>query len=176
MDPTKAALDNQTRFTLTALGREEKLHPTHPLRPRCRQLLFVLDGQMELGQLRTYFKTFTDLEENLARLRDMGFITAHEISPQRAGERDDLVDKINTALQHASAPAGDRLENARRQAVDILISLTGANSPHVAKLKYAVDEQSLLAEVAACKRILGAVASASKAELFEQSVLKALKG
>ena len=168
-------MDNQTRFTLTPKGREEKLKPTQPLRPRCRQLLFVLDGQMSLGQLREHFKTFTDLEENLVRLRDMGFISAQEVSPQRPGEHDDLVDKINAALEHPTIGM-DRLENARRQAVDILVSLTGASSPHVSKLKAAVGEQGLLAEVAACKRTLSAVASTSKAEIFEQSVLKALKG
>ena len=169
-------MDSQTRFTLTPKGREEKFKPTHALRPRCRQLLFILDGQMSLGQLREHFKTFTDLEDNLLRLAEMGFITAQAIAPQRPGEHDDLVDKINTALQHTAPKDQNRFERARQQAVDIMVSLFGANTPHVAKLKFAVDEAGLLAEVAACKRILGAVASASKAELFEQSVLKALKG
>lgn len=167
-------MDNQTRFSLTPKGRDEKLKPSHPLRPRCRQLLFVLDGQISLGQLREHFKSFTDLEENLARLRDMGLIAAQEVNPQRPGEHDDLVDKINAALEQPTIGT-DRLEIARQQAIDILISLTGANSPHVSKLRAAIGEEGLLAEVAACKRTLSAVASTSKAEIFEQSVLKALK-
>ena len=167
-------MDNRTRFSLTPKGREEKLKPTHPLRPRCRQLLFVLDGQMDLGQLREHFKTFADLEENLLRLRELGFITSQEVTPQRPGERDDLVDKINAALGQPTLGAS-RLDIARQQAIDILISLTGANSPQVAKLRNAATEESLLAEVANCKRVLSAVASTSKAEIFEQSVLKALK-
>jgi hypothetical protein len=57
----------------------------------------------------------------------------------------------------------------------MMTALFGAKSSHIDKLAQATTQGELLAEVAKCKKILGAVASASKALHFEQSVLAALK-
>jgi hypothetical protein len=95
-------------------------------------------------------------------------------STPSTAQHDDLADKLNQAMHH-SADSGNRFEDARHHAVDMMIALFGAKSSHVAKLAQAKNKTELLTEVSACKKILGAVASSSKALSFEQSVLAALQ-
>lgn len=180
-----------TSFTRTAIGRDELQTPKLGLRPRCRQLLFVLDGKLTVDQLRVTMSGIADIEGTLQDMLKLGLIcatgeaSAHSPAPVQAiatapaqsnptAQHDDLADKLNQAMHH-STDSGNRFEDAKHHAVDMMIALFGAKSSHVAKLALAKNKTELLTEVSACKKILGAVASSSKAQSFEQSVLAALQ-
>ena len=75
---------------------------------------------------------------------------------------------------HHSSDSGNRFEDAKHHAVDMMTALFGAKSSHVGKLAQANTQGELLAEVAMQKNPR-AVASSSKAQSFEQSVMNALQ-
>lgn len=165
-------------YVRTPLGREELQQPKLGLKPRCRQLLFVLDGTLSVTQLGQSMPGISDLQGTLQDMLKLGLICPSTEVPMQtstaAASHDDLADKLNHAMHH-SADSGNRFEDAKRHAVDMMTALFGAKSSHVDKLAQANTQGELLAEVAKCKKILGAVASASKAQHFEQSVLAALQ-
>lgn len=173
-------------YVRTPLGREELQQPKLGLKPRCRQLLFVLDGTLSVAQLGQSMPGISDLQGTLQDMLKLGLICpGTEVSMQTSvaapmqtstatTSHDDLADKLNHAMHH-STDSGNRFEDAKHHAVDMMTALFGAKSSHVDKLAQASTQDELLAEVAKCKKILGAVASSSKAQHFEQSVLAALQ-
>lgn len=165
-------------YVRTPLGREELRQPKLGLKPRCRQLLFVLDGTLSVAQIGETMRGITDLEGTLQDMLQLGLICPSGEAPTQtsvaATSHDDLADKLNHAMHH-STDSGNRFEDAKHHAVDMMTALFGAKSSHVDKLAQASTQDELLAEVAKCKKILGAVASSSKAQHFEQSVLAALQ-
>ncbi|WP_413438602.1 hypothetical protein ACFDAU_03295 [Sulfuriferula sp. GW1] len=169
-------------FIRTALGGDELQQPKLGLRPRCRQLLFVLDGTLSIAQLAQSMPGISDLEGTLLDMQKLGLICLSSEAPVKTevaestptSSHDDLAEKLDHALHHSS-DSGNRFEDAKRHAADMMTALFGAKSSHVDKLAQARTQGELLAEVAKCKKILGAVASASKAQHFEQSVLAALQ-
>ncbi|MES2365581.1 MAG: hypothetical protein V4563_06800 [Pseudomonadota bacterium] len=175
-------MDTTLCFIRTPLGRDELQQPKLGLRPRCRQLLFVLDGTLSVAQVAKSMPGISDLEGTLQDMLKLGLISAsHEaVAPAKVdtnfkeSSHDDLADKLDHAM-HRSEDSGNRFEDAKRHAVDMMTALFGAKSSHIDKLAQASTQGELLAEVAKCKKILGAVASSSKAQHFEQSVLAALK-
>ncbi|MHB1175276.1 MAG: hypothetical protein ACYCZJ_09165 [Sulfuriferula sp.] len=175
-------MDTTPCYIRTPLGRDELQQPKLGLRPRCRQLLFVLDGTLSVAQVAKSMPGISDLEGTLQDMLKLGLICASsEASAQaslsadfKESSHDDLADKLDHAM-HRSTNSGNRFEDAKRHAVDMMTALFGAKSSHIDKLAQASTQGELLAEVAKCKKILGAVASSSKAQHFEQSVLAALK-
>lgn len=175
-------MDTTLCYIRTTLGRDELQQPKLGLRPRCRQLLFVLDGTLSVAQVAKSMPGISDLEGTLQDMLKLGLICTSSEAPARASvnatskesSHDDLADKLDHAM-HRSADSGNRFEDAKRHAVDMMTALFGAKSSHIDKLAQASTQGELLAEVAKCKKILGAVASSSKAQHFEQSVLAALK-
>ena len=178
-----------TCFVRTAIGRDELQTPKLGLRPRCRQLLFVLDGKHTVDQLRVTFSGIADVEGTLQDMLKLGLICASseetasiqatatapvEHSAPVPAHHDDLADKLDQAMHH-STDSGNRFEDAKQHAVDMMIALFGAKSSHVLKLALAKNKAELLTEVSTCKKILSAVASSSKAQSFEQSVMAALQ-
>lgn len=164
-------------YTRTAIGREELKQPKLGLRPRCRQLLFVLDGTLSVEQLRQTMPGIADLEGTLQDMLKLGLICpGSELAEAGAapGQHDDLAVKMDQALHH-SADSGNQFEDAKLHAVDMMVALFGAKSSHVDKLLQAKNKTELLTAVTACKKILAAVASSSKAQNFEQSVMNALQ-
>ena len=169
-------------YIRTDLGRDELQQPKLGLRPRCRQLLFVLDGTLSVAQLGQSMPGISDLEGTLQDMQKLGLICLSSEAPAKTSvtastttsSHDDLAEKLDHAMHH-STDSGNRFEDAKRHAVDMMTALFGAKSSHVDKLAQASTQGELLAEVAKCKKILGAVASASKAQHFEQSVLAALQ-
>lgn len=170
-------MNPHTCYTRTALGKEELKKPALGLRPRCRQLLFVLDGKLSVEQLHITMPGIVDLEGTLQDMLRIGLICPdHEATPAAPAPRqhDDLAMKMGQALNH-SADSGNRFEDAKLHAVDMMIALFGAKSSHVDKLLLAKNKTELLTAVTSCKKILAAVASSSKAQDFEQSVIQALE-
>lgn len=171
-------------YTRTAIGQEELKHPKLGLRPRCRQLLFVLDGKLSVAQIGETMRGITDLEGTLQDMLKLGLICPSGETPAQtsrvatphvaATHHDDLAEKLDHAMQHSS-DSGNHFEDAKHHAVDMMTALFGGKSPHVGKLAQAHTQSELLAEVAKCKKILAAVASSSKAQNFEQSVMNALQ-
>jgi len=165
-------------YTRTAIGQEELKQPKLGLKPRCRQLLFVLDGKLSVAQIGETMRGITDLEGTLQDMLKLGLICPSGEAPAQisvtATHRDDLADKLDHAKHHSS-DSGNRFEDAKLHAVDMMTALFGAKSSHVGKLAQANTQGELLAEVAKCKKILAAVASSSKAQDFEQSVMNALQ-
>ncbi len=169
-------------YIRTAIGREELKQPKLGLKPRCRQLLFVLDGKLSVEQLRQTMSGITDLEGTLQDMLKLGLICpGSELAEAAAAPapasvaatiHDDLADKLEHAMQH-STDSGNRFEDAKHHAVDIMTALCGAKFTH--RLAQANTQGELLTEVAKCKKILAAVASSSKAQNFEQSVMNALQ-
>lgn len=175
-------MDSTLCYIRTLLGRDELQQPKLGLRPRCRQLLFILDGTLSVAQVAKSMPGISDLEGTLQDMLKLGLICSSSdapaqtasTSPTAPSHHDDLADKLDHAM-HRSADSGNRFEDAKHHAVDMMTALFGAKSSHIDKLAQATTQGELLAEVAKCKKILGAVASASKALHFEQSVLAALK-
>lgn len=179
-------MNPNTCYTRTAIGQEELKQPKMGLKPRCRQLLFVLDGKLSVAQIGETMRGITDLEGTLQDMLKLGLICPSGEAPAQtssvapvqtsvvATHRDDLADKLDHAMHHSS-DSGNRFEDAKHHAVDMMTALFGAKSSHVGKLAQANTQGELLAEVAKCKKILAAVASSSKAQNFEQSVMNALQ-
>lgn len=169
-------MNPHTRYTRTALGREELKLPMLGLKPRCRQLLFVLDGKLSVEQLRQTMPGIINLETTLQDMLKLGLIYPdNEMDASAAAvQHDDLAVKMGQALNH-SADSGNHFEDAKLHAVDMMVALFGAKSSHVDKLLQAKNKTELLTEVTACKKILAAVASSSKAQNFEQSVIRTLQ-
>jgi hypothetical protein len=163
-------MDRSLRFHRTHLGADTLKHPPDDLKPRCRQLLMVLNGRMSVGQLQDNLSRFENLDATLQDMWTRGLIAP----TQDDNQADDLSDKLDTA-NHRHTDTGNNFDDARQHAVDMMSALFGSNSPHVRKLAATASEAALLQEVATCKRILGAVASASKASQFEDTVTGILK-
>lgn len=157
-------MEHATLLARTEKGRAELLGEARSLRPRQRQILFLVGDSTSLPELREKLTTNADLEDILRELVDGGFI--QPLAGQPASPPPD-----NVAVFPASP-----FSQAKAYALDQLATLMGRQSPMCEKVRQASDEASLLAAVASCKKVIAAVASAAQAAALENEVKARLTG
>lgn len=149
-------MDNHLCFARTEKGREEILGGGRTLKPRQRQILFLVGETISVHALKEKLPTCQELENILEQLWEGGFIgqvkAAHVPTPASV------------------VPAKPPLEAARELALRILATLAGEHSPVYVQVANAKDPAALLDAVAAGKKLLAAVASAQQSAAFEQKV------
>jgi hypothetical protein len=152
-------MDKHLCFARTEKGREELLGTVRTLKPRPRQVLFLVGDSISVGELKEKLPTCQELEGILEQLWQDGYIgqvkSTKPVSPP----------------PHSDSP----FEEAKQHALRILGSLAGEQSPVYGHVKEAGDVASLVQAVVHGKKVLAAVASSSQAATFEQSVLAILK-
>jgi hypothetical protein len=179
-------MDNTICYARTELGRDELKTPTLNLKPRCKQLLLLLNGSISVGTLKQSLNTFIDVESTLNDMLNAGLIYSIENSHQKPIIQKTTIkattiqhhDHLTDQIQHANnndVTGLIPLNNAKNHAINIIIELLGKKSKHIDNILATHDIPSFLNEVAQCKKILSAVASPSKGKLFESSTIEKLK-
>lgn len=159
-------MDDHIYFARTEKGREELLGSEHSLKPRQRQVLFLVGEAIGVGELRVKLPTCQELDAILDQLWGEGYIG--QVKP--AGLAPSQID-VGAAL---SVLRGSRLDAARQHALRILATLVGEQSPAYVKVKGATDVATFTQAVASGKKVLAAVASSAQATAFESGVLAIL--
>lgn len=159
-------MDDHIVFARTERGREELLGADHALKPRPRQVLFLVGEAISVGDLRAKLPTCQELDGILEQLWEEGYIGQVKPSVKANSQGD-----VNAAL---SLLRGSRLEAARSHALGILTNLVGDKSPAYHKVKEAQDAATFTAALASARKILAAVASATQAAAFESGALAIL--
>lgn len=159
-------MEDHICFARTEKGREELLGTEHALKPRSRQVLFLVGEAITVGELRAKLPTCQELDAILEQLWEEGHIGQVKPAGKVPGHED-----INAAL---SVLRGSRLEAARQHALRILAALVGEQSPAYAKVKGAADAAAFGQAVAGARKVLAAVASSAQASAFEGGVLAIL--
>jgi hypothetical protein len=155
-------MDKHLCFARTEKGREELLGSNHALKPRSRQVLFLVGDSISVAELKEKLPTCLELENILEQLWGDGYIG--QIKSHKP-----------VGLADTDTPSGPPLEAARLLALRILASLAGEQSPVYLQVKNANDVNALLKAVGHGKKVLAAIASSSQATIFEQRILTTLK-
>ena len=156
-------MDKHLRFARTEKGREELLGTGRVLKPRPRQVLFLIGEAISVAELKEKLPTCQELDKIVNQLWEDGFIG-----------------QVKSSRPHGTPPATPSqpdlppLEAARELALRMLATLAGEHSPIFAHVKDAQGVESFVAAIASAKKILAAVASAAQASAFESSVLSLL--
>ncbi len=157
-------MDRQRCFSRTEKGRMELVGSQRVLKPKQRQVLFLIGESVSLDTLARQLPNCEELQEIVQFLWHEGYI-----APNDSGEN--LHDRVRDAL---AVIREERLEAARQHALSYLAPLIGANSPACTHIREARDLESFRKAVSESRRILAAVASVSKALAFETGVLAIL--
>ncbi|MEW5769477.1 MAG: hypothetical protein AB1831_03850 [Pseudomonadota bacterium] len=166
-------MDMQIVFARTEKGREELLGAGRTLKPRHRQVLFLVSDAISVADLKAKLPSCQELENILEQLWDEGFIgqvKQHGAKAAAVSEAPPQPD-IGAALKVLS---GSRLEAARQYALNVLAGLVGEQSPVHARLQSAQGHDAFVEAIAQSKKLLAAVASASQAAEFERGVMAIL--
>lgn len=153
-------MDKRLCFARTEKGREELLGGGRTLKPRQRQVLFLVGETVSVGSLQEKLPACQELEGILEQLWEGGYIG----QVKSAG--------------HSAAPIivdASPLDAARNLALRSLATLVGEHSPAYAQVAQTQDATQLLEATAAARKLIAAVASAQQAASFEQSVLTLLR-
>lgn len=168
-------MDDQLYFARTEKGRAELLGSTHALKPRHRQVLFVVGEAIGVGELRAKLPGCQELDAILAQLLLDGYIGQAMPAGQPPVP-------ANASATQPPAPGNDPdparlngIASAKGHALAIIRSLVGERSPVYARLDSAHDRGALIEAVGAGKKVIAAVASASQAQAFEAEVLARLE-
>lgn len=158
-------MEDHICFARTEKGRAELLGDDHALKARPRQVLFLINDAIAVGELRAKLPTCQELDAILDQLWEAGYIG--QAKPTGKGPEVDVGAALNVLR-------GSRLEAARQHALHILVELVGVQSPVYAKVKGAADVVAFRQAVASGRKVLAAVASATQAAAFESGVLAIL--
>lgn len=158
-------MDKHLCFARTEKGRAELLGASKSLKPRARQVLFLVGDTISVDELKQKLPTCQELEKILEQLWEEGYIGQVKASKPSH--------KTDAALKSGD-PASTPLEAARELALRVLATLAGEQSPIYAQVKNAPDMEAFIQAVAAGKKVLAAVASSAQANAFEHSVLAIL--
>lgn len=159
-------MDDHILFARTEKGRDELLGTAHALKPRPRQVLFLIGDAIGVGELRAKLPACQELDAILEQLWQGGFIGQVK-SAGHAGVQED----VSAALD---VLRGSRLDAARQHALRVLVALVGEQSPAYAKVSRAQDQPAFALAIAGAKKVLAAVASPAQANAFEGGVLAIL--
>lgn len=159
-------MDDHIFFARTERGREELLGSEHALKPRQRQVLFLIGDAIGVGELRAKLPTCQELDAILGQLWEDGYIG--QVKP---GGKPHTTDDVSAAL---TLLRSSRLDAARQHALRIIASLAGEQSPAYAKIKNTQDVASFTQAVTSARKLLAAVASSAQAAAFESGVLAIL--
>jgi hypothetical protein len=160
-------MDDRIVFARTELGRNELLGNQHALKQRPRQVLFLINDPISVGELRAKLPTCQELDAILEQLWEGGFVGQVK-RPGMGDSQMGLSDALNV-LGHS------RLEAARQHALRVVSTLAGEQSPAYAKLKAAPDKPAFIQALVLAKRMLATTASAQQAAAFEGGVLAILQ-
>jgi hypothetical protein len=169
-------MDMQMYFARTEKGREELLGAGRTLKPRQRQVLFLVNDAISVGELKEKLPSCQELENILEQLWDEGYIGQVKHAGAQPGKAKDSPPPpsqpdISAALRVLQ---GSRLEAARQHALGVLTGLVGEQSPVYARVRAAQDLESFNQAIAQGKKLLAAVASSNQANAFERGVLAIL--
>lgn len=159
-------MEDRTTFARTEKGRAELLGSSHALKQRQRQVLFVINEAISVGELRKKLPSCPELESILDTLWEDGYIGQVKSS----GAASNGID-LSGALHLIGT---SRLEAARQHALHVIADLAGVQSPAYAKLRDARDQAAFEGAVAGGRKLLAAVASAAQATAFEAGVMAIL--
>lgn len=167
-------MDRNICFARTEKGRTELLGAGRSLKPRQRQVLFLVGDAISVAELMEKLPSCQELEAILEQLWDDGYIGqvkpggAARATPQDKSPSPADVDAALRLLR------GSRLDAARQHALGVLANLVGEQSPVYVRVKEAADTAAFTQAVAQGKKLLAAVASAAQAAAFEHGVLAIL--
>ncbi len=159
-------MDKALCFSRTEKGRAELIGSQHALKPKQRQVLFMVTDNVSLATLSAQLPNCTELESIVQHLWDEGYIGLVS-SGGGSGTKASVADAL-------AVISTSRLEAARQHALTYLAPIVGEQSPVLQRLGAARDTVSFSEAVAEAKKLVAAVASASKALAFETGVLAIL--
>lgn len=167
-------MDQNLYFARTEKGRTELLGAGRTLKPRQRQVLFLVGDAISVGELMEKLPSCQELEGILEQLWDDGYIG--QVKPG-SGARQTPQDKAPSQADVGAAlrlVRGSRLEAARQHALGVLATLAGEQSPVYVRVKYAQGTAAFTQAIGQGRKLLASVASTAQAAAFEQGVLAIL--
>ncbi len=160
-------MDQNLSFARTEKGRVELLEGGRTLKPRQRQVLFLVSEAVSVQQLKQKLPTCQELEPIIEQLWEGGYIgqvkSGQAPAPQPAVP-------AKPASQTVAGATGD-IAVAKARALEIINSLVGDRSPVYKKVNGANTPEEFIAAVSWGKKVIAAVASASHAQNFESEIL-----
>lgn len=166
-------MDQHLFFARTEKGREELLGAGQTLKPRQRQVLFLVNDAISVGEMKAKLPSCQELENILEQLWDEGYIGQVKQVGAQARASDSVPEAAPTQPDISSALRvlqGSRLEAARQHALGVLAGLVGEQSPVYARVRAAQDLESFNLAIAQGRKLLSAVASSNQASAFERGV------
>lgn len=159
-------MDWRLSFSRTEKGRLELLGTERALKPKQRQVLFMVGDNVTLGTLAEQLPNCTELETIVQHLWDEGYIGLVNSGSVTSGQ-----DRVREAL---AVIGSSRLDAARQHAMAYLAPIIGEHSPAFQRLRSAADAETFTSAVAESRKLVAAVASSSKAMAFEAGVMAIL--
>lgn len=159
-------MDKALCFSRTEKGRAELIGSQHALKPKQRQVLFMVADNVSLATLSAQLPNCTELETIVQYLWDEGYIGLVSAGGT-TGAKTNVADAL--ALISTS-----RLEAARQHELTYLAPIVGEQSPVLQRIRAAQDTHAFSEAVVEAKKLVAAVASAAKALAFESGVMAIL--
>ncbi len=128
-------MDKALCFSRTEKGRAELIGSQHALKPKQRQVLFMVADNVSLATLSTQLPNCTELEAIVQYLWDEGYIGLVSAGGTTAAKTNvaDALALISTS----------RLEAARQHALTYLTPIVGEQSPVLQRIRAAQDTPCL---------------------------------
>lgn len=157
-------MDNAICFERTEKGHQELFNGQRTLRPRERQILFLVGEIACLSELKRKICTCPDFDQIIHNLLDNGFIR-----PVFTGQVPKTCGEMSNEMRMSISPSA--LAEARQHVLKTLAALVGTRSPLYTKIDATKDVDSFLEALAGGRKVLSAVASAHQAAQLEQEAL-----
>jgi len=184
-------MDSPIYYSRTDKGREELLGSGRTLKPRQRQVLFLVTDNISLDTLKQKLPSCQELENILTQLWNEGYIDQIAGDAQATSLPQDQASihpsaELNTGPKDVPAPEPgpasspnpgqlNGIGHAKVQALEIVASLVGERSPIYAKINDTHNRADFIQAVSAGRKVIAAVASASRAKAFEEEILALLQ-
>ena len=161
-------MDQTLCFARTEKGRVELLEGGRTLKPRQRQVLFLVSEAVSVRHLKEKLPTCQELDTILEQLWEGGYIG--QVKSSQTSTQQQPATHAKPAPQITPGATGD-IAVAKARALEIINSLVGDRSPVYKKVNGANTPEEFIAAVNWGKKVIAAVASASHAQNFESEIL-----
>lgn len=155
-------MDRRLCFSRTEKGREELVGAQHTLKPKQRQVLFLVGEAVTLDALHQQLPHCTELAGIVQHLWEEGYIGI--VKPSDGQAKGEM---LRAALAVVN---WSRLDTARQEALARLATLVGSQSPSYHNLRDSNNVDDFRVALQAACKVVSAVASPAQAHALEADV------
>ncbi|MCU0841271.1 MAG: hypothetical protein MUC79_06080 [Thiobacillaceae bacterium] len=160
-------METKLCFERTEKGQQELFGGKRTLRPRERQVLFVIGDISCTAEVKSKICACGDFDEILRRLLEQGFIRP-VFADKLPARCQDMTPDIRASLPPA------RVDEARQYVLQTIGALVGQRSPIYQRIQNGQGIDALLDDLGAAKKVISAVASSRQATELEEKTIALL--